>query len=93
MDRLTKKGIRTAMISEAEKKSLKIGFKEVMNIISENRAVRVIIADDCEDKIKIPVSQAAKAAGLQPELCENMRMLGKMSGIDVGASCAAVVKS
>lgn len=80
------------MISEAEKANLKIGFKEVINLISENRAVKIIIADDCDDKIKNPVFEAAEAAGLEVEHIETMRALGKICGIDVGASCAAVIK-
>ena len=80
------------MISEFEKNNLKTGFKEVMNILSENRAVRVIIAEDSEDKIKTPVSSEARKAGIEPEYAESRKALGKMCGIDVGASCAAIIK-
>lgn len=80
------------MISELEKKALKTGFKEVMNVLSQNRAARVIIAEDCEDKIKIPVSEAAQKSGISAEYANSMKELGKACGIDVGASCAAVLK-
>lgn len=80
------------MVSEFDKKTLKTGFKEVMGVLSQNRAVRVIIANDCDDKIKIPVSEAAKNAGIVPEYAETMRELGKACGIEVGASCAATIK-
>ena len=91
MDRLS--GERNAaMFNEAEKKNLKIGFKEVMNLISQGCAVRVVVAQDCEDKIKVPVSQAAESAGIKTEYAQTMHELGKACAIDVGASCAAVVK-
>lgn len=80
------------MISELERKSLKIGFKEVMSNLTQNRVERIMIANDCDDKIKIPVFEMAEKAGLKPEFVETMRELGKACGIDVGASCAAILK-
>ncbi len=80
------------MFNEAERKNLKIGFKEVMSVISKNCAARVVIAENCDDKIKVPLLQAAKETGVQAEYVETTKALGKLCGIDVGASCAAVVK-
>lgn len=80
------------MISELEKKNLKTGFKEVMNILSQNRAARIIIAKDSEDKIKMPLTERANEYGIMIEFAESRKALGKIVGIDVGASCVAVVK-
>ena len=80
------------MINDAEKRNLKAGFKEVMNLISEKRAAKVVLAADCDDKIKTPILEAANAAGITVEYAETMRELGKACGIDVGASCAAMLK-
>ena len=80
------------MISETELKRVKIGFKEVLKLIAEGRAERVIVADDCEDKIKRPVSDACAKTGIHIEYVPTMRSLGKTCCIDIGASCAAVAK-
>lgn len=92
MDKIEQKGFRKAMISETELQKLKIGFKEVTKLIAENRAGRVIVAQDCEDKIKNPLFESAKKFGIELEYAPNMRELGKLCGIDIGASCAAVAK-
>ena len=52
----------------------------------------VALMRDCDDKIKTPVLEAANAAGITVEYAETMRELGKACGIDVGASCAAMLK-
>ena len=80
------------MIGEFDRENLKTGFKEVMNVLSENRAAKVFVAEDSEDKIKLPVTEAAKNAGIEVEFAESRKVLGKMCGIDVGASCAAIIK-
>lgn len=80
------------MTNGNEKKGMKTGFKEVMNLLLQNRAVKVIIADDCDEKMKISVSEQAKKSDVEIEYVETMRELGKVCGIDVGASCAAQIK-
>lgn len=80
------------MLEELKKTGLKIGFKEVMSLISENRAEKVFVADDCEDGFKNKITEAARSHGVMTESVSSMKELGKMCGIDVGASCAAVVK-
>lgn len=80
------------MISEKDKKNLRIGLKEVTKSLCENRVARVIIAQDSEDRIKTTLTQAAKTAGVGTEYIETMRQLGRICGISVGASCAAIIK-
>lgn len=73
-----------------EKNEIKIGFKEVMHLISENKAGKIFVAEDCEDSFKAKIAEAA--GGVAVETVPTMRELGKMCGIDVGASCAAVIR-
>lgn len=80
------------MISELERTKLKIGFKEVLKAIEANRTQKVFVAEDCEDRIKNSLAEAAKNAGVEVEYAETMRELGKQCGIEVGTSCAAIIK-
>ena len=80
------------MISELERTKLKIGFKEVLKAVEANRTQKVFVAEDCEDRIKNSLADAANKAGVSVEYAETMRELGKACGIDVGTSCAAVIK-
>lgn len=80
------------MPEEFDKSKIKIGFKEVMSLISENKAAKVFIAEDCEDSFRERVTETAAAHGTECELVSSMKELGSLCGIDVGASCAAVIR-
>lgn len=75
-----------------EKNKIKIGFKEVVNLISENKAGKVFVADDCDDSFREKITKTAALHGIDAEFVPTMKELGKMCGIDVGASCAAVIR-
>ena len=79
------------MISEAEKKNLRIGFKQVLRALSAGQAQKVFLAEDCEDKIKLPVEEKAAQFSVPVFYTKTMKELGGLCGIDVGASCAAVL--
>ena len=80
------------MISESEKSRLQVGFKQVLKLLKENRAEKVFLAGDCEDKICEPVKSICNENGVPLEMVETMKELGQLCGIQVKASCAAVVK-
>ena len=80
------------MFSESDLQQLKIGLKEVLSVISSGHAKRVIIAEDCDEHIITQLKQATQNAGLVPEYAQSRKALGKACGIDVSASCAAVLK-
>ncbi len=78
------------MISEAEKKNLKIGYKQTMKALS-NKCAKVFIAEDCEDRIKDAVKNAADQTGSDIYYIATMQELGKICEISLGASCAVIV--
>lgn len=80
------------MISDAEKERLIVGFKQAVKAVKENRAAKVFLANDCESRISTPLEQAASADGVDVFYIDTMKELGEMCGIDVGASCAVVLK-
>ncbi len=80
------------MISEADKAKLAVGFKQVVRAVKEDKAAKVFLAEDCESKISVPVEQSASEKGVQVFYIPTMKELGELCGIDVGSSCAVVLK-
>ena len=80
------------MISEQEKAFLKTGFKEVLKSVEKNLSQKVFIAEDVSSSMKDKLTNAAEVAGCDVLYIETMKDLGAMCGIDVGASCACILK-
>ena len=80
------------MISEQEKAFLKTGFKEVLKSVEKNLSQKVFIAEDVSSSMKDKLENAAEVAGCDVLYIETMKDLGTMCGIDVGASCACILK-
>ena len=80
------------MLSESEKKNLLVGFKQTLRAVEEKRAEKVFLAGDCESKISAPIENAASSNGTQIFYVSTMKELGEMCGIEVGSSCAVILK-
>lgn len=80
------------MISESEKEKLLVGFKQTVKAVNENKAAKVFLAGDCESRISDPIEKSAAENGTQIFYVPTMRELGEMCGIEVGSSCAVVLK-
>ena len=80
------------MISEQEKAFLKTGFKEVLKSVEKNLSQKVFIAEDISSSMKDKLENSAGVAGCDVLYIETMKELGKICGIDVGASCACILK-
>ncbi len=81
------------MISEADKKRLTVGYKQTARAVGEGKAARAYLAEDCEDKIKRPIEEMCALNDTELLYVSTMKELGAMCGIDVKASCAAVLRS
>ena len=68
--------------------SMHIGFKQVMRALDENRAKKIFLADDCDEKMKATVAAMCKEKEVPVFFVDSMDELGKRCGIDVKASCA-----
>mgnify|MGYP000737858630 CR=1 FL=1 len=73
------------MIGDAERSKLQVGYKQAVRALNENKASKVFVAEDCDDHIKDGVSKIAMQSN-------TMKELGNMCKIEVGASCAVVLK-
>lgn len=80
------------MISDCDKQNMTVGYKQTMKAINDGRALRAYVAEECDDKIRLSVEAAAASGNVQLLCVKTMRELGGMCGIEVGASCAAVLK-
>ncbi len=79
------------MIPEGAK--VKTGFKEVIKNIEKGNVSKLFIAEDCSYSMKEKLEDAAKSSDLEISYIKTMKELGEFCGIDVGASCAAVLKN
>ncbi len=80
------------MISEAEKSFLKTGFKEVLKIVAAGNAEKVFIAKDASPAMQDRLTTEISGSPCAVFYIETMKELGALSGISVGASCAAIIK-
>lgn len=77
-------------LKAARKKS--IGTKQTVKAIEKGQARIVFAAQDAEEHVLRGVLEAAKERGLEVHLVESMAVLGKVCGIEVGASAAAILE-
>lgn len=80
------------MISESDKLNMMVGYKQTLRAINEDRASKVYLAEECDDKIRLSVEAAAATGNVGVFYVKSMRELGAMCGIEVGASCAVILK-
>lgn len=80
------------MISENEKAFLKTGFKEVSKCVEKGLAEKLFIAEDSSFSMKDKLLNAVSSNQCNVIYIKTMKDLGKLCGIEVGASCAAVLK-
>jgi large subunit ribosomal protein L7A len=80
------------MISESEKANMQVGYKQAVRALAEDKVSKVFLAGDCDAKISAPIEKTAGEKGVQLFYIPTMKELGVLCGIEVGASCAVVLK-
>ena len=80
------------MIGEAEKARLHVGYKQAVRALAESNAEKIFIAEDCDDKMKNDLASLANEKNTPVTYVPTMKELGSMCEIEVGASCATVLK-
>ena len=78
------------MISPENKENVVIGYKQVLKAAKSGICEKIFLASDCSEKMSADILEAA--GGVQVIRVATMRELGKSCGIDVSASCAAVIR-
>lgn len=78
------------MITETDKQHMLVGLKQALRALGGGNALKVFLAEDCDDNIRTSVQNAASEADVPVIYVKTMRELGRMCGIEVGASCAVI---
>ena len=81
------------MISDAERQRLHIGYKQSLRALSEGKAEKLLIAADVDEKMTAALKKAADGHSIPVTEVPTMRELGEICAIDVGSSCAVVLKN
>ena len=71
-------------------KNTVIGYKQVLKAAKSGLCEVIFIADDCSPKMSDAILAAAGNTSVRH--VPSMRELGKECGIDVSASCAAIIR-
>ena len=81
------------MISDAERQRLHIGYKQSLRALNDGKAERLLIAADVDDKMKTALKKSADEHNTSVTEISSMQELGAICGIEVGSSCAVVLKN
>ena len=71
--------------------NVKIGTKQTMKLVEQDRAAEVYVALDADDKLVTRITSACRKKGIKCTQVATMDDLGKACGIDVGTAMAAIV--
>jgi len=69
-----------------------IGIKQSLKAVEENAAEVVFIAKDADPKITADIIKLCNQKSIEIVYVDTMKLLGKASNIDVGASVVALLK-
>jgi large subunit ribosomal protein L7A len=69
-----------------------VGIKQSVKAIKNNKVKALYVAMDAENRLIEPVVKLAKENSIEIHYVNTMKALGKLCGIDVGASAAVVLE-
>lgn len=70
-----------------------VGVKQTRRAVREGTALRVFLAEDAEEHIRLPMLELCRECGVPVSSGGTMAELGAACGIDIGASVAAALKT
>ncbi len=77
-------------IRRAKKRT--IGTNQTAKALQQSAAKEVYVARDADQHVIAPVISLAQEKGVSVLWVDNMKLLGKACGIEVGAATAAVIE-
>ena len=87
-----KRSVTKAMISDADKAKLQVGYKQAVRALNEDKAQKAFVAEDCDDHIRTGIEKLTSINNTPLFFVPTMKELGEMCEIEVSASCAVVLK-
>ncbi len=70
-----------------------VGMRQTLKTLQRGRASKVFVASDVDSEMLEKIISLAKEKGVSLEYVDSSAELGKACGIEVGASCAAILKN
>lgn len=80
------------MISTEEMPRLQVGYKQAVRALNEDKAEKILVAEDSDNHIRKSIEGLASQKNTPVFLVPTMKELGGMCSIEVGASCAVILK-
>ncbi|EGL82021.1 ribosomal protein L7Ae-like protein [Caldalkalibacillus thermarum TA2.A1] len=77
-------------VKQAQK--VKVGLKQTLKAVERGEAKEVIIAQDADPQLISRIKAACENHEVPVSYVDSMRKLGKVCGIDVGASSVVIEK-
>ncbi len=77
-------------LSKARKKV--VGSKQTLKAVERNQAKVVYVARNADRHVMDPIIQACAGKSVPVIYAENMHMLGKVCGIEVGCAASAIIE-
>ena len=81
------------MLENLKSSKKSVGIKQTLKSVLSGNAIHVFIAEDADEKVVNELKEVCKKSSIQIEYVENMKVLGKACGIDVGAAVACLLKT
>ena len=78
------------MISPSSSEKIVIGYKQVLKALKNSLCEKIFIAEDCSASMSDAILDLS--GDIPVARVPSMRELGKDCGIDVSASCAAIIR-
>ncbi len=78
-------------VNEGDIMQFKVGAKQTMKMLEQNRAIEVYVARDADPQMKEKVVHLCERAGVPFKWFDTKDVLGETCGIDIGAAMAALV--
>lgn len=68
-----------------------VGSKQTLRAVEKGQATVVYVACNAEERVTAPLIRLCQDKGIELVLVEDMAVLGKACGVEVGAAAAAVL--
>ncbi|WP_160725577.1 50S ribosomal protein L7ae-like protein [Bacillus sp. USDA818B3_A] len=69
-----------------------IGTKQTVKALKEGNVQELLVASDADQKLTAKVVQEANLIQIPVHYVDSMKKLGKVCGIDVGATTVAIIR-
>lgn len=78
-------------LDELKNTAMVIGTRQVIKHLNKSQIKKVFIAEDAEPHVIEPVKQLCRQMQIEVEMVENMEVLGRAVGIEVGSATVALL--